>query len=99
ALLASLLFTGVAVVGVLAGFAVWRTGALGSLGLDLGPSAAPAPAIRITRTAPPSELPIGGGHVDFTFVVTNPGNVVLASVRVADLRCPDITFSGGDANA
>ena len=100
ALLASLLFAGVAVAGVLAAVAVWRSGALGSLvPADLAPSAAPAPAIRITRTATPGELPIGGGHVDFTFVVTNPGNVVLVSVRVADLRCPDVTFSGGDANS
>jgi uncharacterized repeat protein (TIGR01451 family) len=43
------------------------------------------PAIHITKTASPASLPVGGGSVTYTYVVTNPGNVALSSVTVTDV--------------
>jgi len=43
------------------------------------------PAIHIMKTASPASLPVGGGSVTYTYVVTNPGNVALSSVTVTDV--------------
>ena len=43
------------------------------------------PAIAIAEAASRTSLPIGGGSVTYTYVVTNPGNVPLTGVIVSDL--------------
>jgi uncharacterized repeat protein (TIGR01451 family) len=59
---------------------------------------APAPAIAVAKTANPTQLPIGGGNVTYTFLVTNPGNVPLSNISVTDDRCVPLTLQSGDTN-
>ena len=59
---------------------------------------APAPDIAISKTASPTQLPVGGGNVTYTIMVTNPGNVALSNVTVSDDHCVPLTLQGGDAN-
>jgi len=56
------------------------------------------PAIRITKTPEPRVLPIGGGEVIYTYVVTNPGFYTLSNVTLVDDKCADIKFKEGDKN-
>ena len=58
--------------------------------------AVPDPEIHVVKTASTHDLPDGGGFVTFTYTVTNPGNVPLSSVHVADDRCSPVTYVGGD---
>jgi uncharacterized repeat protein (TIGR01451 family) len=48
--------------------------------------------IDITKVANPTQLPVGGGLVTYSYEVTNTGNVPLASVtgRVTDDKCPNV---------
>jgi hypothetical protein len=59
------------------------------------------PKIDIAKTASTKSLPVGGGDVTYTYKVTNPGNVALSNVSVADNKCDPVTSSNpvaGDAN-
>ena len=49
-------------------------------------------------TATPARLPVGGGVVAFSYVVTNIGNVPLASVAVRSGGCAPVRYAAGDLN-
>ena len=55
------------------------------------------PAIAIDKAADASSVD-PGTTVVYTYTVTNPGDVALANVGVADDKCSPVTFVGGDAN-
>ena len=59
--------------------------------------AAPA-TIRLAMSASPATLPVGGGPVTYTYVVTNPGIARLTAVTVTDDACSPVTFAAGDAD-
>ncbi len=48
--------------------------------------------IHITKTATPTQLPVGGGSVTYNYEVTNTGNVPLSNIdgRVVDDKCPNV---------
>ena len=48
-------------------------------------------------TGPGPDVKVGD-TVEFTYVVTNPGEVALGNVVVTDDRLADVTFVGGDTN-
>jgi uncharacterized repeat protein (TIGR01451 family) len=57
------------------------------------------PLINIVKV--PSRLtpfPFGGGTVNYTYTVTNPGVVALSKVSVTDNRCTPVTYLSGDKN-
>jgi hypothetical protein len=54
------------------------------------------PAIHVVKSADPASLPIGGGPVEFTYLVTNTGNVALTGVTVTDNKCSPVTGPTGD---
>ena len=54
--------------------------------------------IAIKKAAFPSNLPLGGGMVTYTYTVTNPGSVPLGGVTVTDNKCSPVAYSSGDAN-
>ena len=61
-----------------------------------------APAIQIVKTANPTSVAIAGETVNYTFVVTNTGNVSLTGVAVTDplpgltpISCPGTTLAAG----
>ena len=61
----------------------------GGAAVDSEPSeatvtATPAPAVTIVKTADPTTVTAAGDTVDYTFVVTNTGNVTLTDVVVTD---------------
>jgi hypothetical protein len=56
------------------------------------------PKIHLEKTSSVATLPVGGGSVTYTYVVTNTGNVPLTNVTVADNKCAPVTRSGGDTN-
>ncbi len=57
------------------------------------------PGIKLVKTASPTQLPVGGGDVTYTFKVTNVGNVALTNVEVSDNpSCGTISFDGGDTD-
>ncbi len=58
-----------------------------------------APAIHIVKTPSVTTLPVGGGSVTYTYVVTNTGDVVLTDVSVADNKCTPVAYQSGDANS
>jgi uncharacterized repeat protein (TIGR01451 family) len=59
-----------------------------------------APAIHIVKTPSVTTLPVGGGSVTYTYVVTNIGDVPLTTVSVTDNKCAPVTMvSGGDTNS
>jgi uncharacterized repeat protein (TIGR01451 family) len=58
-----------------------------------------APAIHIVKTPSVTTLPVGGGSVTYTYVVTNIGDVPLTTVSVTDNKCAPVTFVSGDANS
>ena len=64
-----------------------------------GAAIAPVVQIAIQKTANPTNLPIGGGPVTYTYTVTNPGNVALTDITVSDDHCATVTYVSGDANA
>jgi uncharacterized repeat protein (TIGR01451 family) len=43
------------------------------------------PAIGLTKVANPTSLSFGGGSVTYTYVVTNPGNISLRNINLADV--------------
>lgn len=55
------------------------------------------PAISITKSASPTLL-IGGGEVEYSYEVRNPGNVPLAQVaeRLTDDTCSPVSYKSGD---
>ena len=57
------------------------------------------PAIAITKTANPTSLPVGGGNVVYTYVITNPGNVPLSNIVLTDDKCSSVTYVSGDDNS
>jgi hypothetical protein len=52
----------------------------------------------ITRTAKPTSLPVGGGLVTYTYMLTNPVQVALSNVTVTDDKCSPVIFNSGDTN-
>lgn len=58
----------------------------------------PAPRIAVSKTASPTTLPAGGGIATWTFLISNPGNVPLSSVSLADNLCGPVTYLGGDTS-
>jgi len=57
------------------------------------------PVIDIVKTANPTSLPAGGGNVDYTYIITNPGNVSLENVVLTDDKCSSVTYVSGDDNS
>ena len=79
-------------------FQVTSASDLPSLFADIFTSIACRPGIQVDKTADPTELPAGGGDVDYSYAVTDVGNVALSNVVVSDDKCSPVTFVGGDAN-
>ena len=61
--------------------------------------AASGPAIHVVKSADPTTLPAGGGPVEYTYLVTNTGNVDLTGVTVTDNKCSPLTGPTGDAGS
>lgn len=57
------------------------------------------PIIHITKVPSPLALPIGGGMVMYTNMVTNPGVAPISNVRLNDDKCGPIYGPFGDANS
>jgi hypothetical protein len=57
------------------------------------------PAIHVVKSADPGSLPAGGGPVEYTYVVTNTGNVDLTGVTVSDNKCSPLTGPTGDTGS
>jgi hypothetical protein len=53
-------------------------------------------AIHITKSANPTALPVGGGPVTYTYLVTNTGSGVLGDIHVADDKISLLTYVSGD---
>ena len=60
--------------------------------------AAQAPAINIVKT-PSATVINSGATVTYSYVVTNPGNISLNSIVVADDKCSPVSYVSGDANS
>jgi hypothetical protein len=60
---------------------------------------APGPAIKIVKTPSTTTLPVGGGSVTYTYVVTNIGAAPLTNVTLVDDECSNITGPTGDTIA
>jgi uncharacterized repeat protein (TIGR01451 family) len=56
------------------------------------------PAINIIKKANPTSLPNGGGNVDYSYAVTNPGNVTLTDIVLSDDKCSSVAYVDGDTN-
>ncbi len=62
-----------------------------------------SPAITVVKSASPSTFSVAGETIDYSFEVTNSGNVTLRDVRVHDtglpglsaISCPDRTLAAG----
>ena len=62
-----------------------------------------SPAITVVKSASPSTFSVAGETIDYSFDVTNSGNVTLRNVRVRDtglpglssISCPDHTLAAG----
>jgi uncharacterized repeat protein (TIGR01451 family) len=59
--------------------------------------AASGPAIHVVKSADPGSLQAGGGPVEYTYLVTNSGNVDLTGVTVSDNKCSTVTGPTGDS--
>lgn len=57
-----------------------------------------APLIHLVKIPQPSNLPFGGGHVNYSYAVTNPGTAPLHDVLVTDDVCAPVNFLFGDVN-
>ena len=63
--------------------------------------AAQAPAITVVKSATPSSFATAGTTIDYSFLVTNTGNVTLSSIQVTDtdlpglsaISCPDASLA------
>jgi len=62
-------------------------------------AAASAPAIHVVKSADPTTLPAGGGPVEYTYLVTNTGNIALTGVTVTDDKCATVTGPTGDTGS
>lgn len=51
-----------------------------------------------TPTTLPATLPAGGGNVNYSYVVTNKGNVALSNISLVDDTCAGVRATGGDTN-
>ncbi len=58
-----------------------------------------APAIKIIKEANPTSLPSGGGNVNYSYAVTNTGNVALTNIVLSDDKCSPVNYISGDANS
>ncbi len=58
----------------------------------------PAPAINVAKSANPASLPVGGGNVNYSYAVTNPGNVTLTNITLSDDKCSPVNYASGDTN-
>ncbi len=56
------------------------------------------PLIHVAKVPNPFVLSTGGGTVQYTYKVTNPGTVALSNVRLTDDKCELVTYISGDAN-
>ncbi len=56
------------------------------------------PLIHVTKIPFPLSLPIGGGLVTYSYVVTNPGVVPLSNVAITDDKCSSVLGGSGDTN-
>jgi hypothetical protein len=56
------------------------------------------PLIHVTKVPSPLALPIGGGFVTYTEIVTNPGIVPLSNVHLTDDKCGPVNYISGDRN-
>jgi hypothetical protein len=54
--------------------------------------------IQVTKVANPTTLPVGGGPVTYSYVVTNIGLPPLSNVTTVDNKCSPLVFLGGDTN-
>ena len=54
--------------------------------------------IAVVKVADPTEVPLGGGAVTYTYEVTNTGDVPLAGVQeqIVDDTCAPVTYVAGD---
>ena len=57
------------------------------------------PLINVVKTANLLSLPYGGGTVEYTYNVTNPGTVPLSNVTVSDDKVAVVTYVSGDTNS
>lgn len=60
---------------------------------------APLYKIKVTKSANPVSLPVGGGNVVYSYVIDNQGTAPLNNIVVSDNKCAPVTFVNGDANA
>jgi len=54
--------------------------------------------IHVVKSASPTSLPVGGGSVTYTFVVTNLSSLPLTTITVSDTTCSPATLFSGDTN-
>jgi uncharacterized repeat protein (TIGR01451 family) len=57
------------------------------------------PALHLEKSASPTSLPVGGGIVTYTYLVTNVGNAPLSNVDVSDDKCASVSYVSGDTNS
>ncbi|MBI1293940.1 hypothetical protein GC175_03140 [bacterium] len=56
------------------------------------------PALALQKVASPTTL-LSGGVVTYSYTVTNPGDVAITNLALADDTCSPVTLTGGDANS
>lgn len=56
------------------------------------------PLIYVTKVPEPLVLPVGGGTITYTNIVTNPGTVPLSNVNLKDDKCTPVSYVSGDTN-
>lgn len=54
------------------------------------------PVINVVKSANPISLPNGGGNVDYSYAVTNPGDTELSNITVTDDKCSSVAYVSGD---
>ncbi len=60
----------------------------------------PTPAIHVVKSSTTTSITTAGQIVDYTFVVTNVGNIVLTGITVTDPMCNvGPTYDSGDTNS
>jgi uncharacterized repeat protein (TIGR01451 family) len=63
----------------------------------VGASTVP-PLIHVTKIPSPLALLNGGGNVNYTETITNPGTVALNNVSLSDDKCSPMKYVSGDTN-
>ena len=56
------------------------------------------PVINVIKIPSIFVLPVGGGMVTYTKLITNPGIVGLSNIRLADDKCTPVNYVSGDVN-